>query len=151
MKLIAYTFLFLVCLTFIALHTHAQNEKSRERPQDLESSSEHDLRVKECETADRAKPEGDIKRVSLLCGRAISLPKPAYPEEAKAKGVSGTVEVQVVTNEAGRVIWAKAISGPALLQSNSIKGACRARFSPTVISGQPVRTETTIRYHFTLQ
>ena len=151
MKLLAYTFLFFVCLTFIEFHTHAQNQKSRGGPQDLESSSQRDMRVKECETPGRVKPEDGIKRLSQLCGRAVSMPKPAYPEEAKSKEVSGIVEVQVVTDESGRVVWAKAISGPDLLQSVSIKAACRTIYTPTEISVKPARTETSIRYHFTLR
>jgi TonB family protein len=162
MKPLVYTFVFLLGLTFIGAHTSAQNRRSRVRPRaqvtksqngediDLESSGGEGKILKECEMPDRPKPEGDIKRVSQLCGHALSMPKPAYPEEAKSKGVSGIVEVDVVTDQLGRVIWAKAISGPDLLQSVSMKAACHARYSPTVISGQAIRTETSIRYNFVL-
>ena len=78
------------------------------------------------------------------------MPKPAYPEEAKSKKLSGVVQVDVVTDEHGRVIWAKAVSGPDLLQGVSMKAACRARYSPTLISGRAIKTETTIRYNFVL-
>ena len=81
-----------------------------------------------------------------MCGHAISLPKPAYPEEAKSKKVTGTVEVDLVTNEEGRVVWAKAVSGPELLYDVSMKAACRARYSPTLISGRAIKTENTIGY-----
>jgi len=104
-----------------------------------------------CEVADHEKPKGEIKRVSQLCGRAISLPKPSYPEDAKASRVSGTVVVDIVTNQEGRVIWAKAISGPELLRRVSEKAACRAQYSPTVISGRAIQTESSVQYLFELQ
>jgi hypothetical protein len=69
----------------------------------------------ECELPDQPKPEGEIKTVSRLRGKAISLPAPAYSPEAKAKKASGLVEVDVIIDEKGRVIWAKAVSGHPLL------------------------------------
>ena len=96
------------------------------------------------------KPKGDIKRVSQLCGKALSYPKPSYPNEAKSKHVTGTVVVELITNEQGRVIWSKAISGPEQLRSVSEKAACRARYSPILVSGRAIQTETTIQYNFVL-
>ena len=48
----------------------------------------------------------------MLNGRALNKVKPAYPAAAREAGASGTVEVRVVFDETGKVIWAKAISGP---------------------------------------
>ena len=50
----------------------------------------------------------------VLNGRAISLPPPAYPPIAKAAHASGTVTVQVVVDEDGKVISAHAVSGHPL-------------------------------------
>jgi TonB family protein len=113
-----------------------------------ESETEKLQRIEACEAPDQDKPKGEIKRVSQLCGHALSLPKPSYPEEAKASRISGTVVVEIVTNQDGRVIWAKAISGPELLRSVSEKAACRAQYSPTLISGRAVQTESSIQYLF---
>ncbi len=129
----------------------AQLSKSGVVPDaDLQAATEQKKRVEECELSDRPKPEGEIKRVSQLCGHAISLPRPTYPEEAKSKKLSGVVQVDVVIDERGRVIWAKAVSGPDLLQGVSMKAACRARYSPTLISGRAIKTENTIQYNFVL-
>jgi len=118
---------------------------------DSTDETESEKRIKECEEPDRLKPNVDTRRVSQLCGKAISLRKPSYPAEAKAKHVSGIVVVEIVTDEEGKVIWARAIRGPELLRSVSEKAACRAQYSPTLISGHAVRTETTIQYYFALQ
>src|SRR5215813_8850527 len=44
----------------------------------------------------------------VLNGKAISLPKPQYPAEAKTAGVGGVVRVEVLIDENGNVESAKA-------------------------------------------
>jgi len=53
----------------------------------------------------------------VLNGKAISLPKPAYPPIARQAHASGTVVVQVTIDENGNVISARAVSGHPLLQA----------------------------------
>src|SRR6185436_5008901 len=50
----------------------------------------------------------------VLNGKAISLPKPAYPPIARQAHASGTVVVQVTIDENGNVISAAAVSGHPL-------------------------------------
>jgi protein TonB len=95
---------------------------------------------------------GPLKPVSggILNGKAISLPAPQYPEIAKRARSTGLVEVEVVIDLTGKVISAKAIKGPALLQGAAELAAKNARFSPTLLSGQPVRVSGVITYNFSL-
>jgi protein TonB len=87
----------------------------------------------------------------VLNGKAVSLPKPAYPAIAKAARAAGTVSVQVTIDEAGRVISARAVSGHPLLQAAAVQAANGARFSPTLLSGQPVKVTGVINYNFVAQ
>lgn len=87
----------------------------------------------------------------VLNGKAISLPKPSYPAIAKSAHASGTVVVQVVIDENGNVISAHAVSGHPLLQAVSVAAARGARFSPTKLSGQPVKVTGVITYNFVAQ
>ncbi len=84
----------------------------------------------------------------VLNGRAISLPKPPYPAIAQKVKASGAVLVQVTVDENGDVISAKAVSGHPLLQGVSVAAARQAKFSPTLLSGQPVRVTGVITYNF---
>jgi len=84
----------------------------------------------------------------VLNGKAISLPKPPYPAIARSARASGTVVVQVTIDESGKVISARAISGHPLLQAAAVQAAYGARFSPTQLSGQPVKVTGTISYNF---
>ena len=87
----------------------------------------------------------------VLNGKAISLPKPAYPPIARAAHAAGTVVVQVLIDENGNVVSAHAVSGHPLLQAVAVGAARQARFSPTKLSGQPVKVTGVIQYNFVAQ
>ena len=97
-------------------------------------------------------PKPILKPVSggVLNGVAISLPSPTYPETARRMRQSGTVTIEVVIDETGKVIAAQAASGPTTLREAAVQAALRARFSPTKLSGQPVKVSGTINYKFAL-
>jgi protein TonB len=87
----------------------------------------------------------------VLNGKAISLPKPPYPQIARAAHAAGTVVVQVLIDENGSVVSAHAVSGHPLLQAVAVQAAKQARFSPTKLSGQPVKVTGVIQYNFVAQ
>jgi TonB family protein len=91
-----------------------------------------------------------LKPVSggVLNGKALNLPKPAYPLTARSARLSGLVVVEVVIDANGKVISARAVSGPVLLQQSAVQAAYQAKFSPTILSGQPVKVVGTINYNF---
>jgi protein TonB len=97
-------------------------------------------------------PRPILKPVSggVLNGTAISLPSPTYPEAARRLRMAGLVSVEVVVDETGKVISAVATSGPAVLRDVAVQAALRARFSPTKLSGQPVKVSGVINYKFAL-
>src|SRR6266404_6684986 len=82
-----------------------------------------------------------LKPVSggVLNGKALSLPAPSYPEFARRMRTGGLVEVEVVVDEDGKVISARALAGPPSLRDVSVQAAYRAHFSQTKLSGQPVK------------
>jgi Ca-activated chloride channel family protein len=84
----------------------------------------------------------------VLNGKAVSLPKPAYPAMAKAASASGTVTVQVTVDESGNVIAARPISGHPMLQQSAAAAARQAKFVPTMMSGKPVKTTGVVVYNF---
>lgn len=86
----------------------------------------------------------------VVNGQAISLPRPNYPEMAKRIRLQGTVNVQVLIDEEGRVISAKAISGSPFLTVEAQRAAMQARFSPTRLGDQPVKVSGVITYNFVL-
>ena len=87
----------------------------------------------------------------VLNGKAQSLPLPAYPAAAKAVKASGAVNVQVTINEAGSVVSANAVSGHPMLRPAAVQAARASKFSPTLLSGQPVSVSGIIIYNFNPQ
>ena len=97
-------------------------------------------------------PRPLLKPVSggVLNGKAISLPAPTYPDIARRMRQAGKVEVEVIVDENGKVISARATTGPTVLRDVAVDAALRARFTPTKLSGQPVKISGRIDYNFTL-
>lgn len=94
-----------------------------------------------------------VKPISggVLNGKATSLPVPVYPPAARSSRAAGMVTVEVVIDGNGKVISAKATSGHVLLQQAAVQAAQQARFTPTLLSGQPVKISGVINYNFALQ
>jgi TonB family protein len=94
-----------------------------------------------------------VKTISggVLNAKATSKPQPPYPPLAKAARASGTVNVQVTVDESGNVVEAKAVSGHPLLQSAAIAAARQAKFTPTLLSGKPVRVTGILTYNFVVE
>ena len=86
----------------------------------------------------------------VLRGTAISLPQPSYPAIAKQIRLQGIVSVQILIDEMGKVISAEAVSGPPMLIPEAKRAALQARFTPTKLSGEPVKVSGVITYKFTL-
>jgi protein TonB len=84
----------------------------------------------------------------VVNGKAINLVKPPYPAAARAVQASGAVNVQVTIDERGNVISAAAVSGHPLLRASAVQAARASKFSPTQLSGQPVKVTGVIVYNF---
>ncbi|HEY6230208.1 MAG TPA: TonB family protein [Pyrinomonadaceae bacterium] len=84
----------------------------------------------------------------VLNSRAISLPMPDYPAEARAVGAEGVVVIQVTVDEQGNVTEARALSGPKMLHEVSLNAARQAKFSPTLLSGEPVKLTGVLVFNF---
>lgn len=84
----------------------------------------------------------------VLNGKATYLAKPAYPQTAKQMGISGAVNVQVTIDEQGNVISAAVVSGHPLLRVGAVNAARQSKFSPTLLSNQPVKVTGVIVYNF---
>lgn len=84
----------------------------------------------------------------VLNGKATKLVKPEYPAAAKAVKASGAVNVQVTIGEDGSVVSAEAVSGHPLLRTAAVDAAKASTFSPTTLSGIPVKVTGVIVYSF---
>lgn len=83
-----------------------------------------------------------------VTGQAILLPKPAYPRIAQDAHVTGSVRIQVLIDETGKVVSASVLDGHPLLRQEALRVAWQARFKPTTLSDVPVKVSGYIVYNF---
>lgn len=107
---------------------------------------DYDLKPKSSQTDPPYVPK--LVSGGVLNGRAKSLEKPRYPGVAMANRLSGSVSVQVLIDEEGKVISAGAIAGHPEFQAEAIRAACKSLFTPTTLAGNPVKVSGVIVYNF---
>ncbi|HSP64325.1 MAG TPA: TonB family protein [Pyrinomonadaceae bacterium] len=85
----------------------------------------------------------------ILNGKALVLIRPAYPL-VTGFHPSGMVHVQVLIDENGQVLTAKAVNSKMQIEFvRAAESAARqSRFSPTFVDGRPVKVNGTIIYNF---
>jgi TonB family protein len=130
--------------------TNAAGKPSQGQPQAPQATNEVNAEKKTEESAGANTQPGQRAPVSggILNGKALNLPKPDYPADARNAHATGTVVVQVTVDEAGNVISAHAVSGHPLLQQVSVNAALQAKFSPTSLMGEAVKVTGVITYNF---
>lgn len=101
----------------------------------------------------KSEDERKVSSISAgtLNGKAISLPRPTYPEIARAAQAQGDVVVDVTVDEQGNVAYAKVSGGHPLLQSAAVNAARQAKFRPTFLQGVPVTVKGQLLYNFVIQ
>ena len=84
----------------------------------------------------------------ILNSKAVSMPPPRYPAEAKRAGASGQVQVKVLIDETGKVISAEAVFGTESLRAAAVEAAKQARFAPAKSNGMPAKVSGILFYEF---
>lgn len=95
----------------------------------------------------------EIKTISggVLNGKAVKLVKPVYPPAARAVDAGGLVNVMITVDKEGDVISAESVSGHPLLRSAAEKAARESEFSPSKLSGKPVKVTGILIFNFSSQ
>ena len=87
----------------------------------------------------------------VLNGKTADMPLPEYPAIARQAHASGAVTVEITIDENGSVVSARAVDGHPLLQAAAVNAARRAIFTPTRLSGEPVKVTGVLVYNFVAQ
>lgn len=84
--------------------------------------------------------------------KAVYLPKPLYPDEARRAGVEGTVRVQISIDEQGNVTNAVSLSGSVLLTGVAEGAARRSKFRILRdTTGQAIKAAGVMVYSFEIK
>jgi protein TonB len=74
---------------------------------------------------------------------------PIYPDEAKARGVSGAVVLHAIIDQQGKIDKLSVISGPEVLREAALTAVRQWTYKPYQLNGRPVAVETTVTVNFT--
>lgn len=86
----------------------------------------------------------------VINGKATNLAKPPYPAAAKKDRAQGTVMVNVMIDEEGKIIYACGADSKlhtALIEASEW-AAYQSTFTPTTVAGKPVKVTGVIVYNF---
>lgn len=98
-------------------------------------------------TPQRIRVGGMVQPVKL-----ISRVTPAYPPDAKAEGVEGTVLLRAIVSKDGRLLGTKVVSSAVdpRLASAAMDAVQLWQYQPALLNGEPVEVVTTIAIAFRL-
>jgi protein TonB len=96
-------------------------------------------------------PKPRLVSLGVIESKVTQKAVPPYPELAKRARASGPVTVQILLDEQGKVVSARATNGHPLLRAAAEQAAYQTRFSPTLLSNQPVKVSGVITFNFVLQ
>lgn len=85
---------------------------------------------------------------SVLAPRLISSVPAVYPKMAAMRGDTGTVVIDALVNELGRVTSTKIVSGPPTLQQSAIDAVMQQRYEPAKLNGKPTSAHVMVRIQF---
>ena len=83
-------------------------------------------------------------------GHLVMRVDPLYPEEAKQRGVEGTVKVHAIFNREGAVESVTPVNGPPQLVPAAMNAVRQWRYSQTILGGQAMETEEDVTVQFRL-
>ena len=102
-------------------------------------------------TVAHSESKGPVRVSSgVMSGLLIRKTIPSYPPIAKAMGIQGTVVLQATISKSGTIENLRVISGPAVLQQAAVDAVKSWRYSPYLLSQDPVEVETSINVIFTI-
>lgn len=94
----------------------------------------------------------EAPEANFLNKKAVKLPPPSYPANARAQRISGTVVMKITIGEKGNVIDVRDMcQGPPFITAAAIDAARGAQFEPVKVGGRPAKMDGVLVYRFVAQ
>jgi TonB family protein len=81
-------------------------------------------------------------------GQLLRRVPPIYPDFARRSGITGSVVLTGIVTKDGTVKHIKVVSGNSMLADAAVRAVSAWRYSPFMLNGKPVETETRIVLNF---
>jgi TonB family protein len=88
---------------------------------------------------------------TVMLGRVEHKTMPVYPDEAMNKGIQGDVIFNIEVDEAGKITSSVPVAGDPLLVAASNDALRTFRFKPYLLNGTPVRVQSQLGFHFSVE
>lgn len=95
-----------------------------------------------------AAPTAAIEQSQLEPLRLVRTVPPAYPPIAKARSITGAVEVELKVDKNGKPSSPKFISGPPIFKDAAFEAVMQYQFKPAKLNGQPIEQLTRVKLVF---
>jgi TonB family protein len=93
----------------------------------------------------------DTQKNDVKAAKVLNATQPVYPTEARNQGIYGTVVIDAIIDETGKIREPFVIhSAGTLLDKAALDAVRRWHYRPTTLNGLPVGVDTTISVVFTL-
>jgi TonB family protein len=87
---------------------------------------------------------------NVQASKIIKRVQPVYPEEARTRGVTGTVRLHLILGKDGTVKQLELVSGHPLLAQAALDAVRQWTYRQTLLNGEPVEIDTVVDVIFTL-
>jgi|SRR5271156_4820506 TonB family protein len=98
-----------------------------------------------------ARPQPVRVSNEVMLGRVEHKTMPIYPDDAMSKGIQGDVIFNIEVDETGKIRSSAVVVGDPLLVSASNDALKTFRFKPYLVNGTPVRVQSQLGYHFSVE
>lgn len=93
-------------------------------------------------------PTNEIGNFGALNRFASKLAMPVYPQIERVRNTEGLVMVEITLDEEGKVVSAKAVSGPKGLRGAAEDAVRRSKFAPVKVGDKSVKATGFINFNF---
>ena len=138
----------LVTPTSVAVkETNAAVKETVAAPNTQNSATKNNEKDAE-KTSDKTNEPAASVNYGALNSYAVRLVNPVYPPLERQRNMGGLVTVEVTLDEEGKVVSAKASSGPANLRRAAEDAVMKSKFNPVTFNGKIVRATGFINFNF---
>ena len=149
--------LFAIVILFFSHSVFSQTENRKSKKDFDKILAEQSKFITDCETKTK---ESQIKefgkvlpKIAGECewssnGCPIKLVKPIYPESARKRGLSGAIKIEIIIDETGKTVYAKAVKGKKVFYQNAERAALLSQYYPKTVCGKSVWQRKYIIYNF---
>lgn len=86
----------------------------------------------------------------VMAGQIVSKVNPVYPQEARERGIAGSVVLHAIIDVDGTIKELAVVSGPPELQKSAIEAVKQWVYKPFLLNGEPQEVDTTITVNYSL-